>query len=335
MPDPIPTNRSVNRERARNAEPAAPERPVAPEPGPPPRRAPGDAQPAAPRPPRPVPPRPAPPQPNPPPRPRPAPRPARPHVAPRRPAPEAGQPAAPHNPRPAPDRPAPPRPGAGAGGMGAPPGDIGARPRPRAPAARTAIPVWWFGLAAVLLVLGLVVWGISAGIQAAVHTLSGATQPSVTATGPSVPPASAAHSPAPATSMSQRVVPPPAPASSSRPAPTRTTPTQTQSGKVWTSPTSFPITYPADMATACIQQYGQGASAQLTSTSVPSYDVVCVQGGTSVGGLDLDSFCAWLAQQDHYRSADGWWSGNPKRFDTNASDQPWLDWRCYNSENRP
>lgn len=107
---------------------------------------------------------------------------------------------------------------------------------------------------------------------------------------------------------------------------------------MWASPASFPITYPADMTIACVQQYGQGSYAQLTKTSVPSYDVVCVAGGSNVGGLNLDSFCPWLAKHDHYRSpngSDGWRSGNPERFDTNTSDQPWLDWNCYTTENHP
>ena len=92
------------------------------------------------------------------------------------------------------------------------------------------------------------------------------------------------------------------------------------------------------MTIACAQQFGQGSSAQLTSTSNPSYDVVCVNGGTAYSGLDLDAFCPWLALQEHYRSPggpNGWWSGNPERFDPNTSDQPWLDWRCYNTQNRP
>jgi hypothetical protein len=107
--------------------------------------------------------------------------------------------------------------------------------------------------------------------------------------------------------------------------------------KPWTSPVSFPITYPEDMTVACAQQDGQGSTAELTSTSVPSYDVVCVNGGAA-NSLDLDAFCPWLAQDEHYKSPngrDGWWSGNPERFDSSTSDQPWTDWRCYNTENRP
>jgi molybdopterin/thiamine biosynthesis adenylyltransferase len=174
------------------------------------------------------------------------------------------------------------------------------------------------GLLAALAALALLSWGVLAGVGAVVswvHSLTGSAHAAAAGNAPAYrPPAGAALPAAPSAS--------PSPSSPPQSVP-------------WTSPASFPVTYPADMTIACVQQYGQGTSAQLTSTSVPSYDVVCVQGGSSVGGLDLDGFCAWLAQQDHYQSADGWWSGNPERFDTNTSDQPWLDWRCYDNENRP
>lgn len=128
---------------------------------------------------------------------------------------------------------------------------------------------------------------------------------------------------------------------SSSPAPTITTPSPAapaQSAPNWTSPDSFPITYPQDMTTACSRQFGQGSYARLADVSQPSYDIVCVSGGQAYTGLDLDAFCPWLAQQDHYLSsapAPGWWSGNPERYDPNTSDQPWKHWRCYNTKSRP
>jgi hypothetical protein len=169
-------------------------------------------------------------------------------------------------------------------------------PPPRRSSRRSFWPI--AGLIAVLAALALVGWGVVAGIGALISW---------------VPPGGT-H--AVASSQSSN------PGNSAQSVP-------------WTSPASFAISYPDDMTTACVQQYGPGASAQLITTSVPSYDVVCVQDGSSVGGLDLDSFCTWLAQQDHYQSSSGWWAGNSERFDMNTSDQPWLAWQCYNSENRP
>jgi hypothetical protein len=175
------------------------------------------------------------------------------------------------------------------------------------------------GLIAVLAALALLGWGISLGVGAVMSWFhSGGTHAAAANYAPAHRPQAGGYAAAPVPAA------PPSPSPSSSP-----------SSMSWTSPASFAITYPADMTIACTQQYGPGTSAQLTSTSVPSYDVVCIQAGSDVGGLDLDGFCTWLAQQDHYQSADGWWSGNPERFDTNTSDQPWLDWRCYDNENRP
>jgi molybdopterin/thiamine biosynthesis adenylyltransferase len=178
------------------------------------------------------------------------------------------------------------------------------------------------GLIAALAALALLSWGVLSGVGAVfswVHSLTGSAHAAAAGNAPAYQPPAGKHIAAPVTAV------PSASPSPSSPPPS----------VPWTSPASFPITSPADMTIACVQQYGEGTSAQLISTSVPSYDVVCIQDGSSVGGLDLDSFCAWLAQQDHYRSANGWWSGNPERFDTNTSDQPWLDWRCYDNESRP
>ena len=104
------------------------------------------------------------------------------------------------------------------------------------------------------------------------------------------------------------------------------------------SPASFPITYPRDMTIACAQQFGAGSYAQLGNYNPPSYDIVCMQDGQAHTGLDLNLFCPWLAKQLRFSSPngpDGWWSGNPERDDQSTSDQPWLDWRCYNTPNRP
>ncbi len=179
------------------------------------------------------------------------------------------------------------------------------------------------GLIAVLAVLALLGWGISLGVGAFmswVHpgVAHGAAANNPPAHGPQAGGHAAAHVP---------VVLPASPSPSSSP-----------QSVPWTSPASFPISYPQDMTVACAQQFGQGSYAQLANENPPSYDIVCVSGGTAYSGLDLDAFCPWLAQRDHYLSpapAPGWWSGNPERFDTNTSDQSWLDWRCYNSESRP
>ena len=216
----------------------------------------------------------------------------------------------------------------------APPMPPGTRPRqpevvapPRQAPQPTGPPTWLLplvGLVAALAALALLSWGIRAGVGAVaswVHSLTGSTHAAATGNAPAHRPPAGRHVAAPLPAAPSR-----SPSPSNSP----------QSVPPWTSPASFALTYPHDMTTACVQQYDDsGASAQLTSTAVPSYDVVCVQGGADLGGLDLDSFCSWLAQQDHYQSPDGWWSGNPERFDTNTSDQPWLDWRCYNTENRP
>ena len=115
-------------------------------------------------------------------------------------------------------------------------------------------------------------------------------------------------------------------------------PRASQSSPAWTSPSSFPITYPKDMTIACGQKFGPDSYAHWTDTSPPSYGIVCVNDGSDYTGLDLVTFCPWLAHHDHHRSPngpDGWWSGNPERYDPNTSDHPWLHWRCYNNENRP
>jgi hypothetical protein len=112
----------------------------------------------------------------------------------------------------------------------------------------------------------------------------------------------------------------------------------TRSAPSAASPASFPLTWPGDMTQACVQQYGQGTHAELVITSPLSYSGACTNGSANLGGIDLTGFCPLLAQHDHYQSPNGpngWWSGNPERYDTNISDKPWTDWRCYNSSNTP
>lgn len=165
-------------------------------------------------------------------------------------------------------------------------------------------------------------------VRVAVPTLHSSDPPTATTSQAASPAASAKQPPTPRTSAPRKT--PPATS-----APVRASASSTAVGA---SPSSFPITYPGDMTTACAQQFGQGAYAQLASENPPSYDVVCVLGGQAYSGLSLDTFCPWLAQEHGYQSPsgpDGWWSGNPERYDTNTSDQPWLDWRCYNNMSRP
>jgi hypothetical protein len=201
-------------------------------------------------------------------------------------------------------------------------------------------------------------WSVAVSLAMVAGTVIGLAAFPPPWTGTSVGPATgftvraavpASHSRGPRTATVNQATSPPASAGQSQtlrtPAPKRAAPATSRpvqvspsSTPVRASPSSFPITYPGDMTTACAQQFGQGAYAQLASESIPSYDVVCVVGGQAYTGLNLDAFCPWLAQQLGYQSPngpDGWWSGNPERYDQNTSDQPWLDWRCYNSENRP
>lgn len=186
-------------------------------------------------------------------------------------------------------------------------------------------------------VIGLTVFPPpSAGISVARAT-GRTVRAAVPALHSSSPPTAATSQAARPTASAKQ--PPRAPAPRKTP-PAVSTPVRASSSStaVGASPSSFPITYSGDMTTACAQQFGPGAYAQLASENPPSYDVVCVLGGQAYTGLSLDTFCPWLAQQHGYQSPngpDGWWSGNPERYDTNTSDHPWLDWRCYNNINRP
>lgn len=175
------------------------------------------------------------------------------------------------------------------------------------------------GLIAALAAMALLGWGIWLGVGAVMSWIHpGGTHAAAANNPPAHRPQAGGHAAAPIPAASSQ-----SPSPSSPPS------------VPWTSPASFPIMYPQDMTVACAQQFGQGSYAQLANENPPSYDIMCVSGGTAYSGLDLDAFCPWLAQQDHYRSAAGWWSGNPERFDTNTSDQPWAHWHCYNTKSRP
>ena len=104
------------------------------------------------------------------------------------------------------------------------------------------------------------------------------------------------------------------------------------------APASFPLTWPTDMTLACIQQYGQGTHAEFVTASPLSYSGACTNGSANLGPINLTEFCPQIAEQDHYVSPNGpngWWAGNPERYDANISDRPWTDWRCYNNSHVP
>jgi len=74
---------------------------------------------------------------------------------------------------------------------------------------------------------------------------------------------------------------------------------------------------------ACQRQTGDTNAVAVDvpgSDPTPSYTVQCLDGGSNLGGLDLNAYCADIA---------GMQSDNPDRFGA-ATDQPppWEQWRC-------
>jgi hypothetical protein len=120
-------------------------------------------------------------------------------------------------------------------------------------------------------------------------------------------------------------------------APTTAAPTTSPTTSL-ASPSSFPLVWPTDMSLACAYEYGHGAHAVYIAQSPPSYSGACASGAINLGAINLDEFCPVLAKTDGYTSPsgpNGWWAGNPERYDQNVADQPWRDWRCYDHDNAP